>query len=75
MILFVQDECVKWSDVSAKLIGLRTGKQCRERWFNHLHPSLKKSPWTEEEDQILIDSQQMLGNTWTKISQNLPGRR
>ena len=27
----------------------RSGKQCRERWYNHLDPSVKKSKWTEEE--------------------------
>jgi hypothetical protein len=34
----------------------RTGKQCRERWHNHLDPSIKKSTWTREEDKILIDA-------------------
>lgn len=33
----------------------RTGKQCRERWLNHLDPSIKKEPWTEEEDQLLLE--------------------
>jgi hypothetical protein len=27
----------KWGDI-AKRIGTRTGKQCRERWHNHLDP-------------------------------------
>lgn len=26
----------------------RTGKQCRERWYNHLDPSVKKGDWTAE---------------------------
>ena len=29
----------------------RTGKQCRERWTNHLSPGLKKGEWTEEVHQ------------------------
>ena len=33
---------VKWSVIASHLPG-RIGKQCRERWFNHLDPSLKKS--------------------------------
>jgi hypothetical protein len=28
----------------------RTGKQCRERWFNHLDPKINKNPWSEEEE-------------------------
>ena len=66
---------MRWSEVASKLLGLRTGKQCRERWYNHLHPSLKKSPWTEDEDERLIELQKSLGNSWSKISQSLPGRR
>lgn len=32
---------VKWSVIASALPG-RIGKQCRERWFNHLDPSIKK---------------------------------
>jgi len=48
--------------------------QCRERWFNHLDPALKKGGWTEEEDAILVDAQMKWGNSWTKIAKLLPGR-
>ena len=37
----------KWSNI-AKNIPYRTGKQCRERWFNHLSPSIKKEEWSSE---------------------------
>jgi transcriptional activator Myb len=37
----------KWSHI-AKHIPFRTGKQCRERWFNHLSPSIKKEEWSTE---------------------------
>jgi hypothetical protein len=50
------------------------GKQCRERWCNHLDPTLKKEPWSEEEDRILRESQASMGNKWTKITELLPGR-
>lgn len=30
----------KWAIVSEKLEG-RAGKQCRERWHNHLRPDIK----------------------------------
>jgi hypothetical protein len=66
---------MKWSDISVLLCGLRTGKQCRERWYNHLDPKLKKKiPWNEEEDALLLHYQVEYGNSWTKISHHIPGR-
>ena len=40
----------RWA--STELPG-RTGKQCRERWFQHLAPEVSKGEWTAEEDRIL----------------------
>ncbi len=34
--------------VIANLLHNRIGKQCRERWYNHLDPNIKKGDWTEE---------------------------
>jgi hypothetical protein len=49
----------KWSSIADKIEG-RIGKQCRERWSNHLDPSLKKGDWTLEEDIALINAQAMV---------------
>ena len=46
----------KWSEIAARTVG-RIGKQCRERWFNHLDPTLKKNGWTEEDDELLVGLQ------------------
>lgn len=35
----------KWAKIAAHLPG-RQGKQCRERFVNHLDPELKKGDWT-----------------------------
>lgn len=66
---------IKWSEVSKELSGLRTAKQCRERYSNHLDPTLKKTAWSADEDVQLMKAQASLGNSWTKISQQMPGRR
>ena len=43
-----------WSFIAKQLQG-RLGKQCRERWYNHLNPSINKHPWTAEEDRVIIE--------------------
>ncbi|XP_061359610.1 transcription factor MYB118-like [Gastrolobium bilobum] len=63
----------KWSQIANFLEG-RAGKQCRERWLNHLRPNIRKDPWTIEEDMMLIRCHQEVGNKWAEIARRLPGR-
>ncbi|KAG9441066.1 hypothetical protein H6P81_016920 [Aristolochia fimbriata] len=63
----------KWSIIAKSLPG-RIGKQCRERWHNHLNPAIKKDAWTEAEEVALIRAHQIYGNKWAEIARFLPGR-
>ena len=53
---------------------LRVGKQLRERWVNHLDPSVSKGYWEKAEEDILFEKQLAIGNKWSEIAKFLPGR-
>lgn len=55
-------------------LPVRQGKQCRERYYNHIDPRLVKGKWTESEDMFILHQQQVLGNRWSDISKLLEGR-
>ena len=63
----------KWAYIS-KYFPDRIGKQCRERWFNHLNPSVNKTSWLDEEEWILFIQHKKLGNKWSQLCKFLPGR-
>lgn len=63
----------KWSTIAQHLPG-RIGKQCRERWHNHLNPNINKEPWSQEEEIALIHAHQVYGNKWAELTKFLPGR-
>nr|QSD99728.1 MYB family transcription factor [Melilotus albus] len=63
----------KWSTIAQHLPG-RIGKQCRERWHNHLNPAINKEAWTQEEELALIRAHQIYGNKWAELTKFLPGR-
>ncbi|XP_024926543.1 transcription factor MYB119 [Ziziphus jujuba] len=63
----------KWARIAEKMVG-RAGKQCRERWRNHLRPDIKKDSWSEEEERILVEAHEEIGNRWAEIAKRIQGR-
>ncbi|XP_071725497.1 transcription factor MYB61-like [Rutidosis leptorrhynchoides] len=63
-----------WSSVP-KLAGLeRCGKSCRLRWINYLRPDLKRGTFSQQEENLIIELHAVLGNKWSQIAAQLPGR-
>ncbi|WCJ26823.1 myb domain protein 61 [Euphorbia peplus] len=63
-----------WSSVP-KLAGLqRCGKSCRLRWINYLRPDLKRGAFSQQEENLIIELHSVLGNRWSQIAAQLPGR-
>ncbi|KAK5821698.1 hypothetical protein F5H01DRAFT_158796 [Linnemannia elongata] len=63
----------KWVFIASR-IGSRTGKQCRERWHNHLDPLINKAPFTHEEDMRILELYSQLGSKWAEMAKHMPGR-
>ena len=53
----------RWSFI-AKLVPDRLGKQCRERWHNHLNPAILKVDWMIHEEWILFLAHTAYGTKW-----------
>ena len=60
-----------WSYIAQALPG-RIGKQCRERWHNHLSPLVDKNEWTEEEDKAIAEGVARMGPKCPRLQESYP---
>lgn len=63
-----------WSSVPKQAGLQRCGKSCRLRWMNYLRPDLKRGTFSQHEENIIIELHAVLGNRWSQIAAQLPGR-
>ncbi|XP_038970575.1 transcription factor MYB61 [Phoenix dactylifera] len=63
-----------WSSVPKQAGLQRCGKSCRLRWINYLRPDLKRGTFSQEEEDLIIEVHAVLGNRWSQIAAQLPGR-
>ncbi len=59
----------RWSMIAMHVASGRVGKQCRERWNNHLCPDVKKSEWSDAEDLAILQGVADMGTRWCEIVQ------
>jgi hypothetical protein len=62
-----------WQLIASSMPG-RGPRQCKDRWINYLAPGLNLSPWTSEEDILLLQKFDELGTRWVQIAQFFPGK-
>jgi hypothetical protein len=61
----------RWKQIANKVSTdtiVFSGKQCRERYMEHLHPKIKKGPATEDEKALLIRAVREYGTQFALIS-------
>ena len=61
-----------WSVIAHGIRG-RSGKSCRLRWCNQLNPSVKKEPFSEEEDAKIVQVRPAATSPSCQASAALPG--
>ncbi|MED6110789.1 hypothetical protein PIB30_046045 [Stylosanthes scabra] len=64
----------KWRTLPKNAGLKRCGKSCRLRWANYLRPDIKRGRFSFEEEEMIIQLHSVLGNKWSTIAANLPGR-
>ncbi|WRX19884.1 SANT/Myb domain - like 10 [Theobroma cacao] len=63
-----------WKSLPKNAGLLRCGKSCRLRWINYLRPDLKRGNFTAQEEETIVKLHSTLGNRWSLIAAELPGR-
>ena len=76
---------IDWEKVKLEVGDQRTVNQCRGRWngiLKHRSPSVRTTPWTKEEDELLIEAVGINEGhgrrgsvNWCMVSQQLQGMR
>ncbi|XXG38954.1 hypothetical protein AAC387_Pa01g0038 [Persea americana] len=75
LVAYIQQYGVgNWRAVPANTGLSRCSKSCRLRWTNYLRPGIKRGNFTENEEQMIIHLQALLGNRWAAIASYLPQR-
>ncbi|KAL0719801.1 hypothetical protein Bca4012_069125 [Brassica carinata] len=63
-----------WNVIARNSGLLRCGKSCRLRWYNYLRPDLKRGSFSPQEEDLIVHLHSMIGNRWSQIATQLPGR-
>lgn len=71
---YVQENGLKDLIKLENMLLNRNVKQIRERYRNYLNPEVIQSPFTQEEDDLLVKSYPEYNGKWCEIVKLFPGR-
>lgn len=75
LVSYVQEHGAgNWKSVPTHTGLMRCSKSCRLRWTNYLRPGIKRCSFTDQEEKMIIQLQDLLGNKWAAIASYLPER-
>ena len=73
LTLIAQHGPSNWSRIAVDMVS-RIGKQCRERWHNHLSPNVKTDSFSADEDRAIMEAVAAHGTKWADMVKQIPGR-
>lgn len=75
LVSYVQEHGpANWRAVPTNTGLRRCSKSCRLRWTNYLRPGIRRGDFTPDEEKMIIQLQDLLGNKWAAIASYLPER-
>ena len=81
LVLLKKEGAYKWSQIAKAInhqfhnqVKVRTGKQCKEKWFNHLSPEINRGPWSCKEDLAILLGYLRYGNRWSLVAKSVSNR-
>ena len=63
----------QWLMISSRM-GTRNSRQCKDRWLQYLSPKSNLTPWTPEEEELLLKLSEQYKGKWLEITKMFPGR-
>ncbi|OJJ06711.1 hypothetical protein ASPVEDRAFT_56272 [Aspergillus versicolor CBS 583.65] len=59
----------RWAMIAQKM-ETRNADQCSKRWHHCLNPELERSPWTHDENALLLSAVETHGSSWKDIQRS-----
>lgn len=54
-------------EIIASIMSTRNARQLKERWRDHLCPTINSAPFDREEDELLMETYEEMGAKWVKM--------